>query len=199
MKKILIVLCALVIGVQSAHADGCATNLIPTFTANQATKLCATFPISSVSTSSLLPDADNTLDLGSATFQWANLYLGTDLVFGAASAKIIPGATSLLLRNNADDATNLGITDAGVATVRAGLVVTSGNAVLTSGDLTVTSGTLNVPAAANLGLVAENGANTACDTTCTQGCIIGYDAGTSAFVACNSALADSCACAGAGS
>lgn len=41
-----------------------------------------------------------------------------NLTFGAASAKIIPGATSLLFRNNADGATNVSITDAGLVTTR---------------------------------------------------------------------------------
>lgn len=38
---------------------------------------------------------------------------GTDLTFGAASAKIIPGATSLLFRNNGDSASNMVIANAG--------------------------------------------------------------------------------------
>lgn len=46
-----------------------------------------------------------------------------NLTFGAASAKIIPGATSLLFRNNGDSADNLSITDAGVVSVRASLTV----------------------------------------------------------------------------
>src|SRR5262249_45665975 len=40
------------------------------------------------------------------------------LLFGAAVAKIIGGATSLSLRNNADTADNLILTDAGQATFR---------------------------------------------------------------------------------
>lgn len=50
-----------------------------------------------------------------------------NLTFAAASAKLIPGATSFALRNNADSADNIGITDAGVVTVRAGLTVTAGS------------------------------------------------------------------------
>lgn len=40
------------------------------------------------------------------------------------------------------------------------------------------------------------GANTACDTTCTHACVFGQDTATYALVACNSALADVCMCAG---
>ena len=47
-------------------------------------------------------------------------------------------------------------------------------------------------------VVVANSGDQACDTTCgIAGCYMGYDAGTSAFVACDSALADSCACDGA--
>ena len=41
-----------------------------------------------------------------------------NLTFSTAVAKIIPGATSLSFRNNADTASNLAITDAGVVSVR---------------------------------------------------------------------------------
>lgn len=58
-----------------------------------------------------------------------------NLIFTAASAKIIPGVTSLLIRNTADSATNIGITDAGVVTVRAGVAVTAGGVVITAGGL----------------------------------------------------------------
>jgi len=72
-------------------------------------------------TSSYIPAITNTYDLGSSTATFRSAYLGTNLYFTAASAKIIPGATSLLFRNNADSATNLSITDAGDVSVRAGL------------------------------------------------------------------------------
>lgn len=63
-----------------------------------------------------------------------------NLTFGAASAKIIPGATSLLVRDTADANTNLGITDAGAVTIRAGLTV-SGSGITVTGNSTIT-GTL---------------------------------------------------------
>lgn len=45
------------------------------------------------------------------------------LVLGASASKIVPGATSLSLRNNADSADNLLITDAGIVTSRSNMVV----------------------------------------------------------------------------
>lgn len=61
-----------------------------------------------------------------------------DLTFGATNSRIIPGATSLALRNNANSASNIAITDAGAVTIRAGVTVTTGGATITAGGLTVT-------------------------------------------------------------
>lgn len=61
------------------------------------------------------------------------------LLFGAAAAKIIPGATSISHRNNADSADNVLITDAGAVTVRNGITLTAGDAVLTAGRLLISS------------------------------------------------------------
>ncbi len=96
----------------------------------------------------ILPSSPGTFDLGSADHPFRNMYLsgsvvnpgddtvGGNLVFTAASAKIIPGATSLLFRNNADGATNLSISNAGAVVIRAGLTVTAGGVTLTAGNLT---------------------------------------------------------------
>ena len=55
-----------------------------------------------------------------------------------------------------------------------------------------------VEASAISAFVPADGANTACDTTCgIAGALVAYDAGTNAFVAVGSALADSCICDGA--
>jgi hypothetical protein len=48
-----------------------------------------------------------------------------NLTFSTAAAKIIPGATSLTFRNNADSADNLSITDAGAVTFRNNLNFTA--------------------------------------------------------------------------
>lgn len=76
-----------------------------------------------------------------------------NLVFTAASAKILPGATSLLIRNTGDTASNVSITDAGVVTItgatigNAQLIVTSTNAAaLAVGRLGATTPALLVDA-----------------------------------------------------
>jgi hypothetical protein len=67
------------------------------------------------------------IELGAATTVSAGAFAVTAgdatltagrLVMGTAVAKIIPGATSISLRNNADSADNLILTDAGLATLR---------------------------------------------------------------------------------
>jgi hypothetical protein len=69
-----------------------------------------------------------------------------NLTFGAAASRIVPGVTSLALRNNANSADNVSITDAGVVTVRAGLTVTAGGLTITAGGETITSGNLTLTA-----------------------------------------------------
>lgn len=79
MKKILALIASLLVA-QSAHADACSAALVPTFPANQATKLCATFPISSVALATLRPGTDNAFDLGATSYSWRTLYLGTSRI-----------------------------------------------------------------------------------------------------------------------
>jgi len=66
-----------------------------------------------------------------------------DLTFGAAASRIIPGATSFSVRNHANSADNLLVSDAGVATLRAGLVVAAGGATITAGDIAATASLAN--------------------------------------------------------
>jgi hypothetical protein len=63
----------------------------------------------------------------------------TQLTVTTAIGKIIPGATSLALRNNADSANNLIITDAGQVTARAGVIVTAGGLRVTAGNVGIGS------------------------------------------------------------
>lgn len=64
--------------------------------------------------------ADSTYNIGfsNATGRPNNCYLGGALYVQAAAAKIVPGVTSLSHRNNADNADNFILTDAGNATLR---------------------------------------------------------------------------------
>lgn len=53
---------------------------MPTFTNAQATKLCATFPISSVALATLRPGTDNAFDLGATSYSWRTIYIGTSRI-----------------------------------------------------------------------------------------------------------------------
>src|SRR5205807_7300883 len=53
------------------------------------------------------------------------------VLFATAASKLIPGATSLSLRNTADSADNLILTDAGLATLRNTLTISAGGAQIT--------------------------------------------------------------------
>lgn len=82
------------------------------------------------------------------------------LVFSAAVSQIIPGATSFAIRNNANGADNLLVSDAGVVTARAGIVVTAGGIIITAGDLTFSAAASRIiPGATSLAL--RNTANNA--------------------------------------
>lgn len=62
----------------------------------------------------------------------------SQLTISTAIGKIVPGVTSLSLRNNADTQDNLIITDGGVATIRGGLVVTVGGVNIGNGGIIAT-------------------------------------------------------------
>ena len=62
------------------------------------------------------------------------------LTFTHATARLVPGATSFSLRNNANNADNVLVSNAGAVTVRAGLTVTASGLTVTAGGITVTDG-----------------------------------------------------------
>lgn len=75
----------------------------------------------------------------------------------------------------------------------------SGNAMfdmLNSGASTFTS-TISSTATSDIGWALVSGANTACNTTCTNACVVGQNTANFALVGCTDATADVCLCAGA--
>lgn len=81
------------------------------------------------------------------------------LTFGAAVGKIVPGATSISLRNNADSADNLLMTDGGVSTFRNHIEIFTGAAVIGPGttELAICDGTRQVGLVANAGFAVGVG------------------------------------------
>lgn len=124
----------------------------------------------------LIPTSPNAFDVGSATLPIRNLYLaGSTVITGnqaitgnlsvggtitmtAAASQLIPGATSFAIRNNANGANNLLISNAGLVTARAGLVATAGGVTATAGAITATNGNF-VASTIGTGLQVKRGAN----------------------------------------
>lgn len=85
-----------------------------------------------------------TVSAGTTTVQAltaTTLSMTGTLTMTAAASKLVPGATSFSHRNNADNADNLLISDAGAVTVRAGLTATSG----TFGTNSASTGNVRLP------------------------------------------------------
>lgn len=68
--------------------------------------------------------------------------LSSTLTFSTAASQIIPGATSFAVRNNANSADNLLISNAGALTARTSMTATSGAITATSGNFVAASGYL---------------------------------------------------------
>lgn len=94
MKKVLLSLFLALLVAQNASAvPSCGTSLMPAFTANQATQLCKTF--GSAVSQSIIPSADNTYDLGSASKEWANIYVAGNIIDPTITKGLILGNTSV--------------------------------------------------------------------------------------------------------
>lgn len=68
--------------------------------------------------------------------------------------------------------------------------------VITGGSF-VSTGNITSTATTNLGWSVVAGANTACNTTCTNACVFGQNTADMTIVNCAAATADVCVCAGA--
>ena len=73
--------------------------------------------------------------------------------------------------------------------------INAGNNPISARDLTVTNQILST-SSADIGWSVVSGANTACTTTCTNGCVFGQNTADSHIVNCADATADVCVCAG---
>lgn len=83
------------------------------------------------------------------------------------------------------------------------LVTPDGSATPTEVMRAFATGVVNFPigitsnASADIGWALISGANTACNTTCANACVVGQNTANFALVACTDATADVCLCAGA--
>lgn len=104
---------------------------------------------------SLIIENDLTV-LGTETFTGdqavdGNFAVSGTVTLSAAASRLIGGATSFSIRNAANSADNLLITNAGVVTARAGLVATTGGVTATAGNF--------VASALGAGLQVKRGVN----------------------------------------
>lgn len=83
--------------------------------------------------------------------------LGSSLAFTTAATRIIPGATSFAIRNNANNADNLGITDAGVLTGRLAFAVGTAGTVSANNYRLTEAGTGMYQASAAQGRLSADG------------------------------------------
>lgn len=120
-----------------------------------------------------VPPTDCTISLGTALKRFKDIYLCGDVHLSAASAKIIPGATSLLFQNNADTFNNLTITDAGLVTIaRSDLVMTTGALIMASAQTAnkgILTGLATQPADIGATNIYAFGATTVPGLTLAQG------------------------------
>lgn len=149
MKKILLLLSLFV--ATDVFADACSVRLMPTFPAAQAKAIC------------------NNISGGTLT----NPTVSGTLTFSTAASKIVPGATSFSIRNNANDNDNFACLNSGACSIRAGLRVYSGTVQSDVGDFVVagSGGTLSLQEAtagsACSGTLTANGATpVVTSTTC---------------------------------
>jgi hypothetical protein len=166
--------------------------------------------LTNTAASILVNDNDSTaLDIGStgttAGLRYSSVDSAEALTFSSAGQINTPSAVDTVSRTlDASDCGKVMLFNATFDSQVYTLPATIAGCVLTFSYVGTAAGALlTVTPNASDGIYGQahglrsiaNGANAACSTTCGANlCNVGYDAGTSAFVACGSALADTCEC-----
>lgn len=161
----------------------------------------------------LVPDRSaSTTGFGFSAGSLYAINAGVSLQLWASDGTVGPAANAYFLENAASSATNptlmpdrasvtagMGGTGGAVSLITAGVErinIAAGGTISATAPLTTTS-TVASTRSTDLGWSVVNAANQACNTTCTNACVIGIDTITTAFLMCTDATADSCLCAGA--
>lgn len=92
MKKILIAALSLLITHSAWAQSTCTGRMVGPFTPDQSRELCSEF--GSAVGQSLLPSTTNTYDLGSASYTWNELFLGSGVVGGSSLTVGVTGSTT---------------------------------------------------------------------------------------------------------
>jgi len=73
MTKLKTLLLLTIFAAGTAHADTCSAKLVPTFTAQQASQMCATFVGTSTLSANLVPGTDNAYSLGTTAARFTEV------------------------------------------------------------------------------------------------------------------------------
>lgn len=96
----------------------------------------------------------------------AGISLTGTLTMATAASKLVPGATSFTIRNNADSADNLKVLDSGATTIRQALTVSAGGLTVSAGGATITgNSTITGTLGGLTGLTMASGTLSAVDLT----------------------------------
>lgn len=135
MKKILLIALLFLVGRESAWAGTCEEKLGLAFTPAQRIALCKSF--GSDINNSLIPDLNNTYDLGTSALAWRTGYFGTSIIGTAAS--------TLIATNTADAADSKAFAIAGggaVGSTRGSSITVTGNEEASTGQITLEGGNI---------------------------------------------------------
>lgn len=202
MKKILSLFLAVGLFSSTAFAQVTSSDLMGLgMPAELATKVASISSGSGlVPSSDIIPATDNSVDLGSASVEFADAFFD-----GTVTTDAI---------NNSGTSTLTGVVTFGNGSAAApsfGFASSSNTGIYRSGssEMSVSNagaqtwifgstGTFRSTATSDIGWSVQAAANQACNTTCTAGCVFGADTATDFdAVACTDATADICLCAGA--
>ena len=88
MKKLLVLVTLLL--ARTAHAD-CVSDLGNAFTPNQTLQICSV--LGTAIGSSLVPETDNAIDLGTAAKEFRSAYIGTSVTYGSGAGPVMAAAS----------------------------------------------------------------------------------------------------------
>lgn len=141
----------------------------------------------------LVCDADGDSYVYANTDDTLDLYVTGEKHFSLAADALTLGdpgnAANYTLTFNGDSATTTIVHNHSTGVVTFSDDIAAGSVALTA-DLTSSD-------TGDIGWSLQAAGNQACNTTCTSACVFGYDDGGDTIVACDSADADKCICAGA--
>ena len=125
--------------------------------------------------------------------------LGVDVTANAATLTAATTGTATFLGADAAGAANTALDTTGAGTIAIGSADVTSTTVTTDGGAVTIDGTITSAATTTLGWTINAGADTACNSTCTSACVMGFELDAwdaTSLLECDDATADTCLCAG---